>query len=194
MSSGIRVSYTTFSVVEVEFALLEDKIKAKNTLFEIVKGNVDPIVVRGRDKIDPLLDVVLAAFPQVDEDSIDFQQINKCLTYGVIDEQEESSGYTPLIYAAYNCLPKVVGHLLSKGASANIKEEAGFNAFSIANYCIIRCLKLQIKNGEKKLTKTFTAEMKQQKDYFYAEKMARYQLIVNLLDPHTEDRKFPSSL
>lgn len=191
MSAGIRLSFGALTVA-TDLALLEDKIKVKNRLFEIVKGSVEPVVAGDCDTVNSFLDVVLAASPHVDEDSIDFQQINNCLAYGIINEQEESSGYTPLIYGAYNCLPMVVEHLLSRGASAKTKENTGFNAFSLASYCLYRCIKLQIKNAKKPLTATFTAEMQQQKNHFYAIKRAKYQLILNLLDSHTEDRKFPN--
>ncbi len=119
----------------------------------------------------------------------DIQAVQNALDLGAeIDFQETASAYTALIYAAYYGEPEIVAYLLMKGASANIKEDGGYNAYTMAKYYLNWNKKLL-----ERLSKEDNEETKARLQNEYQDKINRYSQIVSLLETLTSDKTMPSS-
>lgn len=168
-------------IITQDFERLEAEANARALLFGIVKGKVDPVAALTLGIIIPVVGLFMGLQPVVqDDDKIDLQQIDRCLERVSVNDVEELSGYTPLIYAAYNGLPRVVEHLVSKGALTDIKEKEGYNAYTMAKYYVNKYTGIIERSTDK-----------QRDQETFGPKIERYQRVVDLLEPLTVDRAMP---
>lgn len=129
----------------------------------------------------------------------DLEGVEKALRQGAnINYQERGSGYTPLIYAAWNGHPTIAEYLLGRGADPKIKENDGYNACTMAKYYLNQYSTYYRQNEVKALTADFNAESKSSMRDHYQQYIDRYQRLVDLLEPvtpeHTKTPNFMSKV
>lgn len=140
----------------------------------------------------PYFAMRLNAMPPDSESQIDVEKIDESLACGAnINCQDSRTGYTPLIYAAYYGFPNILTHLLSKGASPEIKEHAGYNAYTTAKYYLLEYEQRLAREEQSLFGDTASFESSQRKTSMYVDFIRRYQEIVTLLEPLTVDQNMP---
>lgn len=92
------------------------------------------------------------------------EKIDLILSQGAnINYQEEHTGYTGLICAADKGFPNIARHLIIKGAHVHIKEEEGYNAYTMAKKKLDKYTSRLQSNETEELSEGFTAEQKAEK-------------------------------
>lgn len=150
-------------------------------LIRSVKGIKNGVALLASVFFTPLAGLLVAAYTPP-EGNKDLTNIDNCLAQGANINYQDAFGYTALIYASYYGYPQIAAHLIARGASVEIKEDQGYNAYTMAQYYV----------------NDYTEHLQRNDDQHglrehYLEKIARYQQIVDMLKPRTQDRLMPRS-
>lgn len=172
-----------------EIPLLEGTLppnhKANKDLLYAVKGyKAGAALLTGL--LNPILGLAIAT-ATIPEHKKDLQNIDAALEERAnINYKEETSGYTPLIYAAYHGYPAITAHLLARGACPQIKEQKGYNAYTMASYYVDKYRKE-------------LADLRPQDENYqslrthYKNTIARYEQVADLLRKVTIDQTMPQN-
>lgn len=140
---------------------------------------------------NPLIGLLIAAYDPA-ESSADLAKIDDALAQGAnINFQEEHSGYTALIYGAYGGYPNIVKHLVTTGADIEIKEQNGYNAYTMAKYYFNKYTKRLSELCQQPLGANETSEQRQSLTDHYRNYINRYSEIMKILN-HTQDKEMPT--
>ena len=163
---------------------------ADHDLIYAVKGYKNSVAMMA-GMLNPIIGLGIAAttYPESEKD---LQNIDAALEKGAdVNYKGDSSGYTALIYAAYYGYPGIARHLLFRGASPQIKDRDGYNAYTMAKYYENKYRKRLEEMEKRPLTATFTAEDKALQRKHYSADINRYAHVASMLEGITHDRTMP---
>ncbi len=165
--------------IRVSPSLVQEELNQQ--LIRSVKGVKNGVALLASVFFSPLAGLLVAAYTPP-EGNKDLTNIDNCLAQGANINHQDVFGYTALIYASYYGYPQIAAHLLARGASVEIKEDQGYNAYTMAQYYVNDYTeRLQKNDGQHGMRE------------HYLEIIARYQQIVDMLKPRTQDRQMPRS-
>lgn len=169
-------------------SLAETSFTPNDELIYAVKGYKNGVAIM-TGMLNPFIGLLVAAY-QPGESSKDLRNIDTALARGAyINTREQFSGYTALIYGAYKGYPDIVAHLLGKGACPNMKEDGGYNAYTMAQYYVNWYKKCLERNESKETNSETRRDMRR----YYQDLVSRYQRIVRMLESSTYDKQMPFS-
>ena len=178
------------SFVHAETRYEPAELTPNDHLIYAVKGTKAAQVLLASLFFMPLSGLLLAAY-QPDESNQDLKNIDNALAQGAnINYQEGYSGYTALIYAAYYGYPQIAAHLIFKGADVNMKENEGYNAYTMALYYVQKYTDY-LKYLDSHESSHISREDKASFRKYRLDDIARYQQVVELLEPVTFDHRMP---
>lgn len=171
----------------------ESELSPDEELIFAVKGIKEGLVIVTTLFLGPIAGAFVAASPTY-ESSKDLLEIDAALKAGAeIDFQEKHSGYTALIYAAYNGYPKIAQHLIEKGANIEVKEKEGYNAYTMAKYYLERYNEKYRTNEETPFSEKFDEKNKENMRQHCQDYINRYSELIVILEPLTIDRSSPKA-
>jgi len=139
--------------------------------------------------LNPILGALVAAY-NPDESRRDLFNIDEALRKGAnLNHREEHSGYTALIYAAYKGYPGIARHLLQKGANVHVKEDKGYNAYTMAQYYLEQYTRSYDRNEREEAN----YETRERMRSYYQDYINRYSELVSMLAPITKDKQMPKT-
>ncbi len=142
---------------------------------------------------NPLIGALVAAYDPA-ESRADIANIDEALAQGAsIDYQEESSGYTALIYGAYGAYPGIVQHLVDSGADVEIKESYGYNAYTMAKFYAQKYTRILKDLETRPLAKSETQQDRDSLVRHYKNYVERYTKVMEILQNKTVDKTMPYS-